>query len=313
MSSRELTYTSSSSASTGMPSKVILLIGVILSIVWGALDINYHGHFNCNTLVKVVNAELAKRTHLSDYMADQKDEAGQLETGTVRCECAGRKIVLTGKVVNDNIRQEFSDVAAMAVGADRIDNQIETLNEGALKELQALLETPPTKVTMNYQVKKRGTLYLTGDIPNQEIKDHIGALVAKIRGVRSVVNDLGKEATAQRMLRIHNIYFDFNQFKIRDQSQVVIDEVANKVEEFLASNPKGWVRIEGHTDSIAGDQYNKWLSEKRAQAVLEALVSRGIPADKLKAVGLGKTRLLVPHDDTPEKRAENRRIEFYFE
>ena len=216
--------TVASADTRGLPSKIIAFVAALFAILWGALDVNYHGHFSCDTNLKLVRAELARRTHLKDYLGEMKDYAGQVETGTVTCECANRKVVLRGKVVNDNIRSEFSDVAALAVGTDKVDNQIETLNEDALGALQKLLQSPPTNMTMNYQVKDRGTIYLTGDLPSPELKETIGNLVAKIRGVRSVVNDLGRELQVQRMIRIHNIYFDFNKWEIRSQSHAVLDE-----------------------------------------------------------------------------------------
>lgn len=301
--------------SSGLPSTLILFVAILMSVLWGAIDINYHGHFQCATNIKIVEAEIAKRSHLLAYTVPDKDlSAAENDAAVVKCTCdASRKVVLTGKVDNANIRREFSDVVASAVGTNQVDNQIEDLNEDALKDLQALLDSPPTNMKMNYQVKGLGTIYLTGDVPSPEVKDRVEKLVAKIRGVRTVKNDLGRELQAQRMLRIHNIYFDFNQWKIRDQSQPVLDEVAQKVQEYLGVAATGSVRIEGHTDSIASNQYNQWLSEKRAQAVLEALVGRGIPRDRLKAAGKGESAMLVSPDDTPEKRAENRRIEFYFE
>ena len=307
---------------------VVAVLALLFAVLWGALDITVHGHFSDKTICGLVVKELSKRDHLKDWLA-RYDEDGKLvvdsegkpvarldtlgnkESGQVQLSCEGRSVTLEGKVWNEQIRREMSSVAETVPGVAAVDNRLEALNVPELEALQKLLQEQG--VTMNYQVVDRGTIMLTGDLPKPEMKDTITNLVQKIRGVRAVVNDLGKEQKVALMLRIHNIYFDFNKWKIRPESQSVLDEVAQKINDYLESHPKGVVRIQGHTDSIASPQYNQWLSEQRAKEVLEALAARGIARESLKSEGKGESKLLVVNDDTPEKRAENRRLEFYFE
>jgi outer membrane protein OmpA-like peptidoglycan-associated protein len=66
--------------------------------------------------------------------------------------------------------------------------------------------------------------------------------------------------------------------------------------------------IQGHTDSTGSDAVNQPLSERRARRVMEYLVSQGVPASKLSAVGYGSSRPAVPND-TPANRALNRRVQ----
>ncbi len=66
--------------------------------------------------------------------------------------------------------------------------------------------------------------------------------------------------------------------------------------------------IEGHTDSIGGDDYNRRLSEQRAGAVRDYLVQQGINSDAITASGFGKSEP-VASNDTPEGRQQNRRVE----
>jgi outer membrane protein OmpA-like peptidoglycan-associated protein len=77
----------------------------------------------------------------------------------------------------------------------------------------------------------------------------------------------------------------------------------------LLAYPGARVRIEGHTDSNGTPESNLALSQARAQSVLNALVSLGIAADRMSAVGFGETRPKVP-DTSPENMAINRRVEF---
>jgi outer membrane protein OmpA-like peptidoglycan-associated protein len=69
------------------------------------------------------------------------------------------------------------------------------------------------------------------------------------------------------------------------------------------------LEIAGHTDSVGSDQQNQSISERRASSVVSWLSDKGIPRDRLTAVGYGEERPIVDND-TPENRARNRRIEF---
>ena len=70
----------------------------------------------------------------------------------------------------------------------------------------------------------------------------------------------------------------------------------------------GRFEVAGHTDSSGTDAINQPLSERRAQAVADHLVSLGISASDLAARGYGASRPVAPND-TPEDRARNRRVE----
>jgi outer membrane protein OmpA-like peptidoglycan-associated protein len=76
----------------------------------------------------------------------------------------------------------------------------------------------------------------------------------------------------------------------------------------LQENPTLRVEIAGHTDSDGSELYNLRLSQARAQAVVDYLVSRGISPDRLVARGYGESRPVAPND-TPENKQKNRRTE----
>ena len=70
------------------------------------------------------------------------------------------------------------------------------------------------------------------------------------------------------------------------------------------------VRVEGHTDSRGNDARNLDLSQRRANSVMEYLVSHGVDASRLEAVGYGETRPLVENARTRAELAQNRRVVF---
>jgi outer membrane protein OmpA-like peptidoglycan-associated protein len=104
---------------------------------------------------------------------------------------------------------------------------------------------------------------------------------------------------------IYGIYFDFDKGTPRPESAPVLKEIVQA----LKDNPSWKLEIEGYTDNVGGDAYNLSLSDRRAQGVMESLVSQyGITADRLTAKGFGATQPKAPND-TVEGRALNRRVE----
>jgi OmpA-OmpF porin, OOP family len=67
--------------------------------------------------------------------------------------------------------------------------------------------------------------------------------------------------------------------------------------------------VSGHTDTTGNAAHNKELSARRASVIEKELVAKGIPQAEVTAVGMGSERPLVKPDDTPAKRAKNRRYE----
>lgn len=101
------------------------------------------------------------------------------------------------------------------------------------------------------------------------------------------------------------ILFDFNKSEIKPESAPILDEIAD----VMLSDPKVKLEIQGHTDNIGGVEYNLTLSEARAKAVYDALVSRGVEPSRLRYRGFGFSRPITTND-TEEGRAKNRRTEF---
>jgi OmpA-OmpF porin, OOP family len=110
---------------------------------------------------------------------------------------------------------------------------------------------------------------------------------------------------------LDNIYFEFNKAVVLEESHASL----NKLVQLLVANPAAVVEIGGHTDDKGSDAYNQKLSEARAQAVVEYLVSQGIDKSRLTAKGYGESQPLAPNknpdgSDNPAGRDKNRRTEF---
>jgi OOP family OmpA-OmpF porin len=103
--------------------------------------------------------------------------------------------------------------------------------------------------------------------------------------------------------------FDFNRAAIKKESDSLLAEVAKVMNDHPEVKR---VTVEGHTDSVGSSQFNKVLSQQRADAVVKWLADHGVAKDRLSAQGIGKERPIMPND-TDAGRAANRRVEFHIE
>lgn len=105
-------------------------------------------------------------------------------------------------------------------------------------------------------------------------------------------------------LVLEGVNFDFDKAVIRPQDYAKLDQDVEAL--------KAWgdveVEVAGHTCSIGTEEYNLGLSQRRAEAVRNYLVSKGVSADRLTARGYGESRP-VASNATREGRAQNRRVE----
>jgi len=113
----------------------------------------------------------------------------------------------------------------------------------------------------------------------------------------------GPQAAAVRPSLSLSIQFDFDSFRIRPESQVVLDHLATALASpALQAFP---FLIEGHTDAKGAAEYNRKISAQRAQAVKDLLVAKGIEGARLQTVGKGSSELV---DANAPMGAENRRV-----
>ena len=105
-----------------------------------------------------------------------------------------------------------------------------------------------------------------------------------------------------RTITFEDVYFDFDRYSLRPEATRVLDEAVTALRE----NATLRVEIEGHTCSIGTAEYNLALGDRRANAVRDYLVSRGVAADRLRSVSYGEER--PKHDNSREEtRRLNRR------
>jgi outer membrane protein OmpA-like peptidoglycan-associated protein len=123
--------------------------------------------------------------------------------------------------------------------------------------------------------------------------------------------DLAKFATVKQEPRgmvitlSGSVLFASAKWDLLPTAQLKLNDVANAL---TREDPHSKMVVEGHTDSQGQAAYNQDLSQHRAQAVRDYLVSRGIASDRISAQGFGLTRSIADNK-SPEGRANNRRVE----
>lgn len=145
-------------------------------------------------------------------------------------------------------------------------------------------------------VKKEGHVFESKLITTKELEKP----VVKNNELTVAPIEKGKSYT------INDILFATASYDLTAKSKFVIDGFV----EFLQENPNVRVEIQGHTDNEGDPNANLELSDKRAQAVKEYIVSKGINADRLSHKGYGQSKPKLPNTSA-ENKAKNRRTEFF--
>jgi outer membrane protein OmpA-like peptidoglycan-associated protein/tetratricopeptide (TPR) repeat protein len=199
--------------------------------------------------------------------------------------------VLRGKVIDEN------DAHPLEATITLVDNETNKI----LTKITSDKTTGEFELTIphggNYGVTTDRTGYLFNSInfslpkfaEYQEIDTHIIMALA----------DVGSKVV------LKNIFFDVGKSDLKTQSVAELE----KIMELLKSSPALHVQINGHTDNTGNDVTNKQLSLKRATAVVDYLISKGIADARVIAKGYGSERPIVSNDDEAGGREINRRTE----
>src|SRR2546425_6956588 len=106
------------------------------------------------------------------------------------------------------------------------------------------------------------------------------------------------------IVNMSDVLFDTGSYTLKPGAR----EKLAKISGIVLAHPGLSLQIEGHTDSVGGDEFNQQLSERRADSVRDFLAEQGVAPSSITAHGFGKTQP-VASNDTPEGRQRNRRVE----
>jgi outer membrane protein OmpA-like peptidoglycan-associated protein len=213
-------------------------------------------------------------------------EMKQRETAEIQSNAT----IVRGKVIDAETKLPL---VAEVVLADN--TTAEQLEEHKTDTTGAFSTFMPSGKNYNFSVQKEGYLFHSEnfDIPQANGFQQFD-LVVELKKI-----NIGSKVV------LRNIFFDFDKATLRKESTAELENLL----EIMQEMPKLKIEISGHTDSKGSAEYNKTLSAKRAKAVVDYLIAKGIAADRMRSAGYGKERPMATND-TDAGRQLNRRTEF---
>jgi outer membrane protein OmpA-like peptidoglycan-associated protein len=196
-------------------------------------------------------------------------------------------------------------------GKDPMSGKVEKIVADGNIRIGLIGGTPPYAVTWNNNMKGLELknlpagryIYYASDKFNCRSTDTVVFIQPEI--VKDEFLDGLRDIDEGSAIVLENIFFEFNKTELLPASFVELD----KVVQFMLEEDIKLIEISGHTDNEGSDSYNQKLSEGRAKAVTDYLISKGIKSERILTVGYGETRP-VDSNQTDAGRAQNRRVEF---
>jgi|GEM_PF-543995 len=152
----------------------------------------------------------------------------------------------------------------------------------------------------NGDFSTRASLSTVGRYPSPE------TLTQPQTDVRLPITLTLTKIVVNKAIEVKDIFYDYDKSAIRPDAAVRLDTLVQT----LLDNPKINIELSSHTDQRGKDAYNLKLSQRRAEAAVAYIVSKGVPAARITARGYGKTRPIVANAKSEAEYQRNRRTEF---
>jgi len=151
-----------------------------------------------------------------------------------------------------------------------------------------------------YEISVASNNHETATYPVAAVADGDAVVQAKLTPIEVIITD--------KEILLNSVYFEFNKSNITAQGAIELDKLVKVMNE----NPSFVIFVKSHTDSKGNAPYNLKLSEQRAQATVQYIISKGIDSKRISGKGIGSSELKVTCGTqcTEEQHALNRRSEF---
>jgi outer membrane protein OmpA-like peptidoglycan-associated protein len=251
----------------------------------------------------------------TDAEAQRRAQAENAKMQAEQAQAAAQQA--TAQAVRERSEAEAAKAAALA-DADRIRREAEMAKSAAQAETERLkaqaaqerasLEAARAAAEAQQRAAQSDAerARLAADEANrlrEQSEQEKAALKEQLRQQLNMV--LETRSTARGLIvQMNDVLFDTAKYTLRPAAR----EKLAKIGGILLAHPSLKLEVEGHTDSVGGDDYNQRLSEQRAATVRDYLVQNGISMNSVSAIGFGKTRPIASND-SPAGRQQNRRVE----
>jgi len=186
--------------------------------------------------------------------------------------------LVEGKIFDDQ-GQTISDATIRIVGSNGMNARIQTKKDGTYR---IKLEKDVDYVML---ATARGFLNQKNELSTQGLTD------SKTFNVNFKLSSISKP------VKIENIFYEFGKWDLTPASEKSLQELVK----LLKDNPNITIELSSHTDYIGDNAFNKNLSEKRAQSVVNYLIKAGIDKERLTAVGYGEEKPIVVDESLAQK------------
>jgi outer membrane protein OmpA-like peptidoglycan-associated protein len=234
--------------------------------------------------------------------ADQAATTAQQAADQANRDRAAAEAAKTAALADaDNIRKE-AELARASAQAETDRLKVEAAQERASLEAARAAAEAQSQAAQTEAEKARLAAAESNRLRGQAEQEK-AALKEQLRAQLNLV--LETRSTARGLIvNMSDVLFDTGKYTLRPGTR----EKMARVSGILLAHPSLKIEVEGHTDSVGGDDYNQHLSEQRAAAARDYLVQSGISSNNVTAIGFGKTKP-VTTNDTAAGRQQNRRVE----
>lgn len=230
-----------------------------------------------------------KNANLDIYTFDLYEEARPMPTTFVK---ASIKDAVTG----DPLRANYS-----IVPLNKELNTIRGKSDGEGDMITSL----PTNFNYAFFVEKDGYILYSGSFQLEGIQEVTDPFLLEIELTPVKLPELETINYIAKPMLLQNIFFETGLAELKEESTVEIQRLSDN----LLQNPSLKIEIHGHTDNVGSKEANLLLSEKRAEAVANALITFGVAESRITFKGFGETKP-VDTNETEAGRKNNRRTEF---
>jgi len=194
-----------------------------------------------------------------------------------------------------------------------VPNETVTITSGSGQK-QDVLTNADGKFTSKLDSAQTYTLFTdrTGDFTARASLSTVGRyppqdqLPLAQNDIRLPVTLTLNKIVVNRAIEVKDIFYDYDKYNIRPDAAIRLDTLVQT----LQDNPKINIELSSHTDQRGKDAYNLKLSQQRAEAAVDYIVSKGIDRRRITAKGYGETRPIVKNPKTEADYQRNRRTEF---
>jgi outer membrane protein OmpA-like peptidoglycan-associated protein len=207
---------------------------------------------------------------------------------------ASQRVTIAQETASSRAARSVTDGAAAE--RDKVRLALRTREADAAQ--QQLVVSQRSEEQKTAELARAEAAAVTEQARTQQSQARVADLESELRALNAKQTDRGMVVT------LGDVLFDSGQSRLSSGSALNMAKLAD----FFKRYPERSATIEGYTDSIGGDYANQLLSERRASAVMTALVSRGVKADRLSTRAHG-SQMPVADNATAAGRQMNRRVE----